>query len=339
MPAFLTDTNWLLILSLIFGSALLAILGDILGSKYGRQRISVFGLRPKYTGRLITAMTGALIAVGTLGVISVFSQDVRTALFGMKYIQQQIYDLQFKLTESQATEEDTKFELASIRNDRLILEQERNELEANLEIMREEAEQLKHDLNSMRSSTIALSANILLAQTNFNPEMTLNEIKNKLERFKQQVHLNIFNRIARHSTFRLRELSVEFDPDEEQNLLKILSSSDARYYVRALSLENNTYADDMKIKIKLDYGLSSKIFNSGEIIYRKFYEVNGNSEDILHLFLRELRNKAITLGVLPEPATNNVGILDGEEFFNAVENLNEINAPVIINAVARACRN
>ena len=104
MPAFLTDTNWLLILSLIFGSALLAILGDILGSKYGRQRISVFGLRPKYTGRLITAMTGALIAVGTLGVISVFSQDVRTALFGMKYIQQQIYDLQFKLTESQATE-------------------------------------------------------------------------------------------------------------------------------------------------------------------------------------------------------------------------------------------
>ena len=214
------------------------------------------------------------------------------------------------------------------------MEQERNELEANLEIMREEAEQLKHDLNSMRSSTIALSANILLAQTNFNPEMTLNEIKNKLERFKQQVHLNIFNRIARHSTFRLRELSVEFDPDEEQNLLKILSSSDARYYVRALSLENNTYADDMKIKIKLDYGLSSKIFNSGEIIYRKFYEVNGNSEDILHLFLRELRNKAITLGVLPEPATNNVGILDGEEFFNAVENLNEINAPVIINAVA-----
>ena len=334
MPAFLTDTNWLLILSLIFGSALLAILGDILGSKYGRQRISVFGLRPKYTSRLITAITGALIAVGTLGVISVFSQDVRTALFGMKYIQQQIYDLQFKLTESQATQEDTKFELASIRNDRLILEQERDELEANLEIMREEAEQLKHDLNSMRSSTIALSANILLGQTDFYPEMTGEEIKNKLERFKQQVHLNIFNRISQHSTFRLRDLSAEFDSGEESALIKILLSADERYYVRALSLENNTYADDMKIKIKFDYGISSKIFDDGEIIYRKFYDINGNAEDVLHLFLRELKNKALAAGVLPEPATNNVGLLDGEEFFSAVELLNEINAPVIINAIS-----
>ena len=164
--------------------------------------------------------------------------------------------------------------------------------------------------------------------------MTGEEIKNKLERFKQQVHLNIFNRISQHSTFRLRDLSAEFDSGEESALIKILLSADERYYVRALSLENNTYADDMKIKIKFDYGISSKIFDDGEIIYRKFYDINGNAEDVLHLFLRELKNKALAAGVLPEPATNNVGLLDGEEFFSAVELLNEINAPVIINAIS-----
>ena len=58
------------------------------------------------------------------------------------------------------------------------------------------------------------------------------------------------------------------------------------------------------------------------------------TEEIMHIFLRELRNKAISDGILPEPATNNVGTLDGEAFFSAVEELAEINEPVIISAIA-----
>ena len=48
----------------------------------------------------------------------------------------------------------------------------------------------------------------------------------------------------------------------------------------------------------------------------------------------ELRNKAIKDGILPEPSTNNVGTLDGESFFNAVETLSKITEPVMISAVA-----
>ena len=140
MRSFLSGTNWLLIFSLIFGSAALAVLGDSVGSKYGKKRISLFGMRPKHTSRLITALTGALIAVGILGVMSIFSQDVRTALFGMKLLRQQMYTLQFQLTQSEqnttnmrielaetaASLDLTGFELDSMRNDKLILEQEKN---------------------------------------------------------------------------------------------------------------------------------------------------------------------------------------------------------------------
>ena len=112
MRAFLSGTNWLLIISLIFGSAALAVLGDSVGSKYGKKRISLFGLRPKHTSKLITAMTGALIAVGVLGVMSVFSQDVRTALFGMKLLRQQMYSLQFQLTQSEQNTTQMRVELA-----------------------------------------------------------------------------------------------------------------------------------------------------------------------------------------------------------------------------------
>ena len=96
-----SGANWFLILSLILGSAALAFLGDVLGFRYGKQRISIFGLRPKYTSRLITAITGGVITVIVLGVLSAFSQDVRTALFSMNYLQQQLLDLRFQLNQSQ----------------------------------------------------------------------------------------------------------------------------------------------------------------------------------------------------------------------------------------------
>ena len=67
LSEFLTNINWLLIIfSLIIGSAILSVLGDSVGSKYGKKRISLFGLRPKRTSQLITALTGGLIAVGAV---------------------------------------------------------------------------------------------------------------------------------------------------------------------------------------------------------------------------------------------------------------------------------
>ena len=157
------DTNWLLILTLVLGSAALAFLGDILGFRYGKQRISLFGLRPKYTSRLITAIMGGVIAVIVLAVLSVLSQDVRTALFSMNYMQQQLFDLRFQVSESQAVAaqalEDlseqhetlqatiasldvARVDLETLRNERFLLEQEKAELEASVQGMREESDQL-----------------------------------------------------------------------------------------------------------------------------------------------------------------------------------------------------
>ena len=350
---FFTGTNWLLIFSLIFGSAALAVLGDSLGSKYGKKRISLFGLRPKQTSRLITAFTGALIAVGILAVMSVFSQDVRTALFGMKLLRQQMYDLQFQLNRSEentaemraslaeasANLELTGFELDAMKNDKLILEQEKEELEASLKIMREESEQLKNDLKTMKSRVIALSANVLLGQTAFEPEMTREEIIENLNNLKQQVRLNILEKISDQAFTKLRDIPVNFDPEIEEALINELESSDIRQYVRALSGENYTLGENLKIDVILQNGPSIITYHDGEPVYRKFFmndkeNSKTTSEEILHVFLRELRYKVLSDGILPDPSTNNVGTLDGETFFYTVEKLDKIKEPVIISAIA-----
>jgi uncharacterized protein (DUF3084 family) len=72
---------------------LIAFIGDKLGSKVGKRRLSIFGLRPKHTSILVTIVTGILIAATTLGVLSLSSTDVRTALFGMEALKAQLADL------------------------------------------------------------------------------------------------------------------------------------------------------------------------------------------------------------------------------------------------------
>ena len=347
----LSETNWLLIVSLIIGSAALSLLGDSVGSKYGKKRISLFNLRPKYTSMLITAMTGALIGVGILTVMSALSQDVRTALFGMKLLRQQMYDLQFQLNRSEedasemratlaeasASLDLTSFQLDSMRNDKFLLEQEKSELEATLQLMRDESEHLRHSLKSLKNEAIALSANYLLGQTAFEPGMTRFEIIKGLNALKQQVRLNVLEKISDKSFVRLRDIPIDFDRETEKVLIDELVSSDIRQYVRVLSGENYTADEEnLRIMIRLQNGPSILTYHDGEPVYRKFFANDNNKtpEEILHVFLRDLRNKAISDGILPDPATNNIGTLDGEAFFNAVEELGRINQPVIINAIA-----
>ncbi len=72
---------------------IIAYIGDWLGSKVGKRKLTVFGLRPKHTSILFTIVTGIVIAGVTLGTLSVVSRDVRTALFGMEALKAELTGL------------------------------------------------------------------------------------------------------------------------------------------------------------------------------------------------------------------------------------------------------
>lgn len=76
----------ILILAVIGG--IIAYLGDKVGMRVGRRRLTLFGLRPKHTSILITIATGILIVAASLTILSIASEDVRTALFRMQELQQ-----------------------------------------------------------------------------------------------------------------------------------------------------------------------------------------------------------------------------------------------------------
>jgi Protein of unknown function (DUF3084) len=72
----------------------IAYVGDRVGHQVGRRRLSLFGIRPRYTSTIVAIATGAIIAlVVTLGAIFA-SEQVKTAFFKLNSLNAQIAELQ-----------------------------------------------------------------------------------------------------------------------------------------------------------------------------------------------------------------------------------------------------
>ena len=92
------------ILALMGG--IIAFIADKLGSKIGKKRLTIFGLRPHKTSVLLTVLSGMLIAACTIGVLAVASQSARTALFGMDKLQKELTALTEQKKSAQAQLDD-----------------------------------------------------------------------------------------------------------------------------------------------------------------------------------------------------------------------------------------
>ena len=92
----------LLIVVLIITGGAIAFIGDRLGTKIGKKRLSLFGLRPRHTSVVITIFTGICITTLTFGVMAAASQNVRTALFGMEQLNRTMRETRESLNQAQA---------------------------------------------------------------------------------------------------------------------------------------------------------------------------------------------------------------------------------------------
>src|SRR5437660_1605528 len=64
----------------VFMGGVLAYNGDVMGRRYGKKRVSIFGLRPKHTAILVTSVTGILISALTTGTLFLIVKPVRDVI-------------------------------------------------------------------------------------------------------------------------------------------------------------------------------------------------------------------------------------------------------------------
>ena len=75
----LTEVNWKLIVLTLLAGGILSIIGDRIGMKFAKRRVTLWGLRPKYTSSILTAATGTMISLFVIVILAIVSESVRTS--------------------------------------------------------------------------------------------------------------------------------------------------------------------------------------------------------------------------------------------------------------------
>lgn len=82
-------TGLVLIAAILILGGVIATVGDRLGTRVGKARLTLFNLRPRKTATLITILTGGIIAASTFGILFAVSDNLRTGVFDLERIRRE----------------------------------------------------------------------------------------------------------------------------------------------------------------------------------------------------------------------------------------------------------
>jgi len=149
-------SGWLLILALLVLGGVLSTLGDRLGSRVGKARLSLFNLRPRKTAVVITALTGSLISAISLGLMLLVSNQLRVGLFELDQIQARLRDSRTALARSHGDLEENRRELARSRADVQRAEQGRHQAQRGQQEAVQRRQQVQQELASAKGRVDSL---------------------------------------------------------------------------------------------------------------------------------------------------------------------------------------
>ncbi|MFN9631494.1 MAG: DUF3084 domain-containing protein [Cyanobacteriota bacterium] len=161
-------SGWLLILALLVLGGVLSTLGDRLGSKVGKARLSLFNLRPRKTAVVITALTGSLISAISLGLMLLVSERLRVGLFELDQLQDRLRTSREALSARQA----------DLRRSNAALERNRQELQTNQKELARSRIERNRALQG-RQAAIASERKVTLALTR--AHQRVNELRRELQ--------------------------------------------------------------------------------------------------------------------------------------------------------------
>ena len=139
-------SGWLLILAVLVLGGVLSTLGDRLGSRIGKARLSLFQMRPRRTAVVITVLTGSLISALTLGLMVAVSERLRVGLFQLDELETRLRSSRKSLQLSLKQLDQNQAELAQARSDRAAAEQQLAPLKKQRQELEAERDRLGQDV-------------------------------------------------------------------------------------------------------------------------------------------------------------------------------------------------
>lgn len=380
----------MLIVVLILTGGVIAFIGDRLGSKVGKKKLSLFGLRPRHTSILVTIITGILITTVTFGILAIASKDVRTALFGMNKLKAELNEKQSMLEEASGALVNVKNDLNTTKEEYAKSKKDLEETQEDLEIAQQAAELLRqeqvalqnrnqelwsdnqtlieHNQSLAENNQFLLANNESLKADNLELEKTNNDLQEGIENIRERPIIyrvgellasgvikktddpvkiqNDLNQIIALANSKIIDrLGTEGSKDgvwiypiEYQKAMDRLKQAKGDTVIRLIVAANLVKGDP--VLTELEMHPNRVVYQENEFVYQKIYNVpidGSNSEMLISDFLRNVNMTAINNGILPNPLTGTVGVINGNQIYAIEKALAENKGKdVLISAFAAA---
>ena len=168
-------SGWLLILALLVLGGILSTLGDRLGSRVGKARLSLFNMRPRRTAVVITVLTGSLISALSLGLMLLVSRQLRVGLFELDALQARLKTSREQLQASQQERQKARSETGRIEAELTIARERANTLRKELEPLQTQRDKLESDRERLSRDIKVRDADIRRT------ENELNQVRNRIQ--------------------------------------------------------------------------------------------------------------------------------------------------------------
>ena len=359
----------LIIIMAIVGG-FIAYLADKMGSKIGKKKMSIFGLRPKHTSILLTVASGTIIAVLTIGVMAISSQSARTALFGMDKLQRELKllniekaDATLALNEAKGkveeqnkkiSELDTKMQASIAENDAMESKlAEVNAMYSKAQVamtsLTESKAQLTSEIEELEKTTDALRKGIINMREGqvyyrAGEVVYAGIMRGGLKHDANEAQVNWFLQNANEAA--LERLGMQ---QKEQPLQAIwlsrgsvngavaaLDKSKGNLFFRLRTIANIIVGELAVCEIEVFE--NQFIYPDGTLIYSADYDLHDGStthDNLLMGFLTQINHQAVQAGVLPDPLTGKVGNMDAATMIETSNAIRRTNGTFTINAYAK----
>jgi uncharacterized protein (DUF3084 family) len=351
--------SFLLVLVLLLLSGVIAYVGDFLGRRIGKRKLSVLTLRPRYTAILVSILTGILISAVTLTILSLASKDVRTALFGMEELKAQLESLNrkvlernvqlehmqktVKMYEEQVTalsekEKELSISKASLEEQVKSLSQNVAELEKQRKALQDEIQSLQMELTRLRANLLAVRQGEIV----FRDEEEILRVVAQPGMTQEEAESFLFTLIQR-ATVVAQARGAGQDQEgrgvvfvQEMNFreaVQRLSGATKEHVVRLVAALNTLRGEPVVARFVLDE--NRKIFAQGEVLLRRKLTLKQGKTSpdlVLAAMLRDLNVLGVEKGVLPQEGK--VGVISAVNLSEIRQELEKREGTVVLEAVA-----
>ncbi|NET04052.1 MAG: DUF3084 domain-containing protein [Merismopedia sp. SIO2A8] len=144
---------YILIVAILVLGGLLATLGDRIGTRVGKARLSLFNLRPRQTATVVAVITGSLISASTLGILFGLSESLREGVFELDNILRKLRHTRGEVNEINHQKSLVESELAQARA-------QQTEVQKRLEVTNRNFEQAQTQLKKVSGQAAVLQQEI-----------------------------------------------------------------------------------------------------------------------------------------------------------------------------------